>query len=82
MKTLGNYKTTIIGLLGAVWVVVQPLISKGDFVFDRDWKQLIYAALVAGFGFLAKDYNVTGGTVANVPSDASVVKETTKSDTK
>lgn len=80
MKNLGNYKTTIIGLLGAVWVVIQPIINRGDFEISKDWTQLIYAGLIAGFGFLAKDYNVTGGTVAAKSNAASVVKNTTKSD--
>jgi hypothetical protein len=80
MKNLGNYKTTIVGIAGAVWVAIQPLLTKGDFELSRDWKQLVYAALIAGFGFLAKDYNVTGGTIPASNIDASVVKETTKTD--
>jgi hypothetical protein len=57
-----NYKTTIVGLIGAIWVAIQPIISSGKFDFADDWKSLVGAAIVACLGFVAKDYDVTGGT--------------------
>jgi len=58
-----NWKTSLIGYLAALWLVVQPIITNGDFDFERDWKSLVGAAIAAFFGYVAKDKNVTGGTV-------------------
>lgn len=55
-KIMKNWKTTLIGVLLAVAVAVEPLISTGSI----DWKAVIIAALIAAFGFLAKDHDVTG----------------------
>lgn len=55
-----NWKTTITGALIAVVIAVQPIIATGNV----DWKAVGLAALVALLGYLAKDNNVTGGTVA------------------
>lgn len=56
-----SYKTTIIGLILAIIVAVQPMIATGEI----NWKAVGMAALIAAFGFVSKDANVTGGTVAN-----------------
>ena len=53
-----NYKTTLIGGLIAVIIAVQPLIESGEI----NWKQVGFAALIAAFGFISKDHDVTGGT--------------------
>ena len=54
-----NWKTSLCGCLAAVMIAIAPILQTGQF----DWKALIIAALVAAFGFLSKDFNVTGGTV-------------------
>jgi len=56
-----SWKTTLIGAILAIVIAVQPLIATGTI----DWKAVIVAALIAGLGFVAKDSNVTGGTVSN-----------------
>jgi hypothetical protein len=66
-----SYKTTIIGVLGAIWLAIQPTITNGNFDLNRDWKNLVGAVLVAAFGFLVKDFNVSGTTT---PTDASATK--------
>lgn len=53
-----NWKTTLVGAILAVIIAVQPLITTGQI----DWKQVGFAALVALFGFVQKDNDVTGGT--------------------
>jgi hypothetical protein len=73
-----NWKTTLIGCVGAIWIAIQPIIATGEFDFSKDWKNLIGAAFVAGFSFVVKDFNVTGGDVINDPNVASVVKESAK----
>lgn len=75
-----NYKTTIVALLGAIWLAVQPIISNGSFSWSADWKSLLGAIFVAAFGFVAKDFNVTGGNVLNDPNSAAVAKEATTTD--
>ena len=57
----GSWKTTVIGLILAVIVAVQPLISTGEI----DWKQVVIAALIAALSFVMKDADVTGGTRSN-----------------
>jgi hypothetical protein len=75
-----NNKTTIIGIIGALWLAIQPIISNGTFNFSTDWKNLIGAVIVAALGYFAKDYNTTGGTVLNSKNDASVVTTSAKTD--
>jgi hypothetical protein len=55
-----NWKTTILGILGAIAVVVYPIIANGEF----KWESVGIAAFVAAMGYLAKDHDVTGGTKA------------------
>ncbi len=51
-----NWKTTIVGLIGAIAIAIQPYLESGAF----DTKALITAAVVAAFGVIAKDFNVSG----------------------
>lgn len=51
-----NWKTTILGAITAAFVAIQPLIATGEI----DWKAVGLAALIALFGYLAKDAGVTG----------------------
>ena len=53
-----SWKTTLTGLVGAVWVGVYPLISSGQI----SWPAVVSAALIAVAGFVVKDFDVTGGT--------------------
>jgi hypothetical protein len=54
-----NWKTSLFGLLGAVCIAIYPIIQSGKI----DPHALIMAIAVAVIGFLAKDFNVTGGTI-------------------
>jgi hypothetical protein len=54
-----NWKTTLIGVGGAIAMGGGQLISAGIF----DWKVYIQMAFMAALGIVAKDSNVTGGTV-------------------
>jgi hypothetical protein len=56
-----SWRTTLISAIIAVLVAVQPLIATGKI----DWKAVVLAALIALFGAISKDSNVTGGTVSN-----------------
>ena len=57
-----NWKTTAIGLAGAIWIVAQPIIENGTFNFSHDWKNLVGAAISASIGYFAKDFSVSGTT--------------------
>jgi hypothetical protein len=54
-----SWRTTIIGAVLAVIIAVQPIIETGTI----DWKKVGIAALVALFGYLAKDAGATPPTV-------------------
>jgi len=51
-----SWKTTILGAIAAIFIAVQPLVETGVI----DWKAVGLAALIALFGYLAKDADVTG----------------------
>ena len=51
-----NWRTTLLGILLAVAVAIQPYTMTGVF----EWKQMIIPALIALLGYFAKDAGVTG----------------------
>jgi len=51
-----SWKTTIVGAIVAAIVAIQPIIETGVI----DWKKVGIAALIAVFGYVAKDADVTG----------------------
>ena len=51
-----NWKTTLVGLLIAVLIAIQPIIETGE----AKWTTVILAAAIAAFGFIAKDFDKTG----------------------
>lgn len=51
-----NYKTTLVGLVGAIASVAYPLIAKGTV----DAGEIIRAVVIAAVAFLAKDFDVSG----------------------
>jgi hypothetical protein len=52
-------KTTIFGLILATLVAVQPIIEGTGYHFDGNTiTKLLFAASLAAFGYLAKDYDV------------------------
>lgn len=53
-KKMRSYKTTLLGIITAAIVAIQPIIETGNI----DWKKIGYAALIAAFGYVAKDFNV------------------------
>jgi len=53
-----NWKTTLVGAILALFVAVQPIMETGAV----DWKKIVIACGVALFGYLAKDFNVSGTT--------------------
>lgn len=54
-----NYKTTLIGLIGAIASVLYPLISTGTVDIETIFRAVVLAAL----GFFAKDFNITGDKI-------------------
>lgn len=51
-----NWKTTLIGAVGASLTIVYGLISQGGVSTE----QIILAGAMAFLGFFSKDYNVSG----------------------
>lgn len=55
-----NYKTTLIGILIAMSMVVQTIVVDG-FIFNAiTGTKLITALLIAGLGVYAKDFDKSG----------------------
>lgn len=54
-----NWKTTAIGIGGAVALGGGQLLSAGNL----DWKDYVVMIFMTVLGGFAKDHNVTGGTV-------------------
>jgi len=77
-----NYKTTIAGVLAAIVLAIEPFVSANGFNLKTDWPKLAGAVLVAIFGLVAKDHDVTGGTrpqpgTAASPQPAAAATQTT-----
>lgn len=51
-----NYKTTLVGLVGAIASVAYPLFAKGNV----EIADIIRAVVIAAIAFLAKDFDVSG----------------------
>lgn len=73
--TFKNWKTTLSGVV-AIIVQVGPVLFP-KYINETTANSISVIAGAIGIT-LAKDHNVTGGTVGNAPNDASVVKEATK----
>lgn len=76
---LTNWKTSGAALLSAILGLLNYLFPEK---FTPELNTSLLGILVLALGLLSKDANVTGGTTINVPNDASVVKESTKEDSK
>lgn len=53
-KMFKNWRTTLFGIGGGVLNM---------FANGTNWKQILMSVAITGIGLLAKDHNVTGGTV-------------------
>jgi hypothetical protein len=53
-----NWKTTLIGAVGAALTAVTLYVQNGGNL--SDWKLYAIPALIAAFGFVSKDAGVTG----------------------
>jgi len=51
-----NWKTTLAGILTALVIALQPLVTIGEF----KWYNVLLACTVAILGFVAKDFDKTG----------------------
>ena len=54
-----NWKTTLMGIVLASMLAVQPL-ADGDVNLKKDWHRFVLAISIAVFGYFAKDHDVTG----------------------
>jgi len=54
-------KTTIFGLILSALVAVQPIVEGTGYHLDSaSFVKILFAASLAVFGYLAKDFDVTG----------------------
>jgi hypothetical protein len=56
-----SYKTTLVGVGLAIMVAVQPIVEGSGYHLDKKtFGKLLFAGLLAAFGYLSKDYDATG----------------------
>jgi hypothetical protein len=72
-----NWKTTLAGALALALVISHAI---WPAVMTTELATGISSVLVAAGLLVAKDGNVTGGTVLNSNNDASIVKQSAKED--
>jgi hypothetical protein len=54
-------KTTVFGVILAALVAIQPIVEGTGYHLDgASFVKILFAASLAVFGYLAKDYDVTG----------------------
>jgi hypothetical protein len=58
-----NWKTTLLGIVGAILNLAIPIIQTGD-LSELTTQKFFISAFMLAIGVLSKDFNVTGGTVA------------------
>jgi hypothetical protein len=56
-----NWKTTLIGLITGGSISIDAIVHQG---LTLGWKQALLGLAIAVLGAVAKDNNVTGGTVS------------------
>jgi hypothetical protein len=61
-----NWRTSLTGYATSAFLILQPIITNGDFDIKRDWKQCVFALLAAIYGKVSKDAKTTG-----LPTDAA-----------
>lgn len=66
-----SWKTTVIGLIGAIATALFPLIKTGSV----DPQTLVSAAALAILGFFAKDWNATGTGSTPQSTTTTVTKD-------
>jgi len=54
-----SWKTTLMGIILASMIAVQPLASDGVDL-KKDWPKFALAIAIAIFGYFSKDHDVTG----------------------
>lgn len=56
-----SYKTTLIGAGLAVLMALQPIMEGTGYHLDKGtFGKLLFAGMLAAFGYLVKDHDVTG----------------------
>jgi hypothetical protein len=55
-----NWRTFLVGMIGAAYTACLPLIQHGSFDIKTDYPSLIQAAGIAVFSYLVKDAKVSG----------------------
>jgi hypothetical protein len=74
-----NWKTTSTGLVMILGAIANVYFSFKGNSLSQGVITGSTTAFLGGIGLLfSKDYNVTGGTVINVPNDAAAVQAATK----
>lgn len=71
----GSWKTTVSGAIGAGLIWLNSYLQNSHTINWHD-PQLLIGLAMAVMGYVAKDSNVTGGTVVNSNNDPKAVAAT------
>ena len=55
-----NYKTTLLGIAAGLVPFVQGILNSMQAGQPVDYKNILFGMLIAAFGVVAKDFNVSG----------------------
>ncbi len=61
---LGSWKTTALGFVGAIYILVKPSLDAGQWPTKVQWAGAVFSTLA---GYVAKDYNRSGGRKSDLP---------------
>jgi hypothetical protein len=68
----GSWKTTALGIIGALYVTLQPILSSGKWPTEQE---LALAVLSVLAGLATKDYNKSGtGAQADTKKEDKIIK--------
>jgi len=60
IKKPKSWRTTVLGCIGAVIMAAVPFLQQDSFEISKDWKYLAAAVLIALYGAVSKDAQVSG----------------------
>ena len=60
IKKPRSWRTTLIGILGAITMASVPFLQQDSFDITKDWKYMVAAVLIAVYGVVSKDAKVSG----------------------
>jgi hypothetical protein len=68
-----SWKTSLMGYLTAIGVVIYPIVQQDGFDINKQWPNLLSAAAIAIWGRIQKDSNGVKASEAQVVKEAATI---------